>query len=52
MNCKICGMKMVLAVLHNHSGWYIGYVCNVCGPQTRETDYYITEEAAEYAYYL
>ena len=40
MNCKVCGREMILDVLHNHSGWYIGYVCDTCGPQTRETGYY------------
>lgn len=48
MNCKVCGREMVLEVLHNYSGYYLGYVCDTCGPQTRETGYYATSEEAEY----
>jgi hypothetical protein len=48
VNCKICGREMVLEVLHNHSGCYLGYVCDTCSPQTRETCYFITPEEAEY----
>ena len=52
MICKVCGREMVLEVLHNHSGYYLGYVCGICGPQTRETGYYATPEEAEYDFYL
>lgn len=50
MTCEVCGRELVLEVLHNHSGWYLGYVCDTCGPQTRETGYFATLEAAEYAH--
>lgn len=45
--CTICGRELVLEVLQNHSGWYLGYVCNTCGPQTRETIHWATREEAE-----
>ena len=50
MNCKVCGSKMVLEVLHNHQGYYVGHVCDTCGPQTRETGYFVYKESAEYAH--
>ena len=50
MNCPNCGREMVLELLHNHNGWYLGYICDTCGPQTRETKYYATPEEAEYAH--
>ena len=48
MNCKTCGHEMVLEVLYNHSGYYLGYVCDNCGPQTRETGFYASRHEAEY----
>lgn len=48
MNCEVCGREMVLEVLLNHSGWYVGYVCSCCGPQTRETKYYASPAAATF----
>lgn len=50
MICKTCGEEMVLEVLSNHSGDYLGYVCPRCGAETRETGFYATPEEAEYAH--
>lgn len=47
MKCHWCGREIVLEVLHNHSGWYVGYVCSTCGPLSRETGFYATREEAE-----
>jgi len=46
VDCEICGREMYLEVLHNHSGYYLGYVCDTHGPQTRETGYYATLDEA------
>lgn len=51
MKCHWCGREIVLEVLHNHSGYYLGYVCEICGPQTRETEYYTTRKETEIALY-
>lgn len=51
--CPECNEKMKLTVLHSAAGWYIGYACiengpdrGGCGPYSRETGYYPTEQLA------
>lgn len=33
-------------VLHSGAGFYVGYFCNQCGPYSRESGYYATNEDA------
>jgi len=42
-----CGFKMELEVLSTPAGYYLGYMCDECGPYSRETGYYKTKEEAE-----
>jgi hypothetical protein len=42
-----CGVKLEIQVLHSGGGWYLGTHCPQCGPYSRETEYYATEEMAK-----
>jgi len=44
--CNDCHIKLVPKVCKSGAGYYIGTWCN-CGPYSRESGYYPTEEAAE-----
>jgi hypothetical protein len=46
--CKECGCFRELKVMRSNAGWYLGTECN-CGPWSRETCYFTTEEEAEAA---
>lgn len=46
-NCIECGVPLKTEVLHSNAGYYIGSQCNNCGPHTRESDYFQTQESAE-----
>lgn len=48
MKCRDCGEEPVLGVYCSAAGWYIGTYCR-CGPYSRESDYYPTEEQAKRA---
>lgn len=43
--CGSCKTKLVLQVLRSGAGWYLGTACG-CGPYSRESIYFKTEEAA------
>jgi len=44
--CSDCGEVLKLRVCRSHAGWYLGTMCN-CGPYSRESGYYDTQEEAE-----
>ena len=46
--CEDCGVKVQLEVLYSNAGYYVGSCCG-CGPYSRESGYYDTQEAAEAA---
>ena len=35
-----CGLVLVLQLLQSPAGYYLGHLCNRCGPWSRETGYY------------
>ena len=41
-----CGSDMALSV-HKTCAFYIGYVCDKCGPFSRESGYYKAKEEAD-----
>lgn len=44
-----CGAKLELEVLQSAAGWYIGTMCDKCGPYSRESvEYYGDRETAEW----
>ena len=45
----ICGTWLELQVLQSAAGYYIGFYCQKCGPYSRESGYYPTQEIAETA---
>lgn len=45
MRCE-CGTWLPLEVLRSAGGYYIGYWCDLCGPQSRETVYFNEEDDA------
>jgi hypothetical protein len=47
-SCPTCGLKMQFEVLSSPAGYYIGTQCD-CGPYSRESGYFITRAATEYA---
>lgn len=45
--CSDCGEILPLEVCQSAAGYYLGYFCHECGPESRETCYFATfEEAA------
>lgn len=44
--CEDCEIKLDTQVLQSGSGYYLGTQCN-CGPYSRESDYFVTQESAE-----
>lgn len=44
--CPDCGQVLFLQVLQSAAGYYIGTFCD-CGPYSRESDYFYTQESAE-----
>jgi hypothetical protein len=47
IKCECCGGKMELCVTRSNAGYYIGHVCDECGPYDRCTGYFATKELAE-----
>lgn len=45
-NPDCCGLELKLKVLRSAAGWYLGTECPNCGPYSRETNYFKTEEIA------
>jgi len=43
-----CDKTLELAVNCCAHGWYIGYSCHECGYWSRESGYYLTEQAARF----
>ena len=52
VKCSECGTDLPLSVCHSMAGYYLGYECHTCGPYSRETDYFRTEDEAAYAFLL
>jgi len=46
--CSDCKVKLVERVCFSPAGYYIGTYCD-CGPYSRESHYYRTQEAARAA---
>lgn len=46
--CGSCNIKLVLQPLRSGAGWYLGTAC-YCGPYSRESIYFETEEEAKKA---
>jgi len=46
--CSDCGVTPTLGVYSSQAGFYIGTYCD-CGPYSRESGYYKTQEEAEAA---
>ena len=46
--CRTCGVKLVLKPCRSGAGWYLGTAC-FCGPYSRESVYFKTEEEAKEA---
>jgi hypothetical protein len=44
-----CGEHLDLSVCRSQAGYYLGYFCLNCGPYSRETGYWDTEEEARQA---
>jgi len=49
ITCADCGASMPLQVCCSAAGYYLGYLCEMCGPWSRETGYFPTREAAQAA---
>lgn len=47
--CETCGAVPKLGVYRSAAGPYIGTFCD-CGPYSRESEYYATQEAAQHAF--
>ena len=46
MKCDECGEPMPLGVQRSAAGYYIGRLCNRCGPWSRESGYFKEQEEA------
>ena len=44
-----CGTVLKFQVCSSNAGYYIGTQCSQCGPWSRESDYYKTQELAQTA---
>ena len=44
-SCPECGHKYLPRVMKSAAGFYVGTSCT-CGPFSRESEYYATEQAA------
>ncbi len=44
-----CGKVLEFTVLRSNAGYYIGTQCDQCGPYSRESHYYRSEEEARQA---
>ena len=44
--CSACNTELVPKVMSTMGGYYVGTSCK-CGPFSRETDYFKTEEEAQ-----
>lgn len=49
MSHTCCRTVLKLRVLRSAAGYYIGRACDNCGPHSRESGYFQTEEAAAHA---
>jgi hypothetical protein len=47
--CMICCTALNIKVLPDDDGYYVGYVCPLCGPYSRESRYYPNREEAQSA---
>lgn len=46
--CIECGAKLKIQICRSNA-YYIGYWCEQCGPISRESGYYPSREAAQFA---
>lgn len=44
-----CGKRLTVRVLRSAAGYYIGFLCDDCGPYSRESGYYPKMEVAQKA---
>lgn len=42
-----CNTVLKLQVCQSNAGFYLGFMCDCCGPYSRETGYWGTKEEAE-----
>ena len=47
--CMDCGTPLNIQVLCSAAGYYIGFLCPLCGPYSRESGYYGSYEEAAVA---
>ena len=47
--CPDCYTSLKLRVCKSNAGWYLGYWCDKDGPESRETNYFLTRSEAEEA---
>ena len=47
--CVDCQRELELGVQRSAAGYYLGFWCDVCGPYSRESDYYETRAEAQEA---
>lgn len=47
MKCVECGRRLKVGVYKSHAGWYVGYVCEECGPFSRISTYFQNKDEAE-----
>jgi hypothetical protein len=47
--CTDCVVELPLQVLRSGACWYLGYLCDFCGPYSRVSGYYATEAEANTA---
>jgi predicted RNA-binding Zn-ribbon protein involved in translation (DUF1610 family) len=48
-SCMDCETELKIEVLKSAAGYYIGFFCPNCGPYSRESGYYRTQEDAQKA---
>jgi hypothetical protein len=47
--CFDCRSEMEIRVLKSARGHYLGFLCPKCGPYSRESGYFMNEDAAKWA---
>lgn len=47
--CLECGTDLELKVLSSAAGYYLGFLCPKHGPYSRESGYFVDEDAAKWA---
>jgi hypothetical protein len=47
--CMTCKTNLEIGIYRSAAGYYIGFLCPLCGPYSRESGYYQTEDEADEA---